>query len=120
MYADYEYYVASFAGTVLSAEEFPFLAAKAERYLDYVTRRRITEVTNEVKNAVCAAAEALHEVNRQYADKPSGIKSENTDGYSVTYTESDAREIRRQQEEAMQEAITQELSGTNLLYQGVS
>lgn len=119
MYADYPYYTESFAGTMLSAEDFPSLSAKAERYLDYVTHHRITEATDAVKNAVCAAAEALYEVNRRYDAVPNGIKSENTDGYSVTYTESDAREIRRQQDDAMLDAITQELSGTNLLYQGV-
>lgn len=120
MYADYTFYTEFFAGTEISAEEFPALAAKAERFLDYVTQQRISEPTNAVKNALCAAAEALYEVNRQYESIPQGIKSENTDGYSVTYSEADAREIKCRQDEAMLDAITRELSGTNLLYQGVS
>lgn len=120
MYADYTYYADSFVGTKISAEEFPALASKAERYLDYVTRHRITEVTDSVKKAVCAAAEALYEVNQRYSEIPQGVKSENTDGYSVTFAEADMDKIPNQQREAMLEAITWELSGTNLLYQGVS
>lgn len=119
MYADYPYYTESFAGTLLSAEDFPSLSARAERYLDYVTRHRITEATGAVKNAVCAAAEALYEVDRRYEAVPNGIKAENTDGYSVTYTEATAAKLRREQEEAMLEAIVWELADTGLLYQGV-
>lgn len=120
MYADYNYYVLSFAGTKIPAEEFPSLAKKAERFLDYVTQHRITEVTDSVKSAVCAAAEALYEVNQQYENIPHGIKSENTDGYSVSYQEVDAEIIQNQQEKAMLDAIVLSLSGTDLLYQGVS
>lgn len=119
MYADYAYYTESFAGTKLSAEDFYIQARKAERFIDYVTQHRITEATNAVKNAVCAAAEALNDVNRQYADIPNEIKSENTDGYSVTYSDFDISKLREEENDAMLDAITRELSGTNLLYQGV-
>lgn len=120
MYADYKYYTDSFAGTLIPAEEFSSLANKAERYLDYVTNHRITDVNTKVKNAVCAAAEALYEVLQQYANIPNGIKSENTDGYSVTFSEKNITDVRNQQKDAMLDAITQELSGTGLLYQGVT
>lgn len=119
MYADYAYYTESFAGTELSAEDFDSLASKAQRFLNYVTQHKIIDVTDSVKNAVCAAAEALNTVNRQYADIPNGIKSENTDGYSVTYYDQNEVKLITEQNEAMLEAITQELSGTGLLYQGV-
>ena len=58
MYADYAYYKDSFGGT-LAAEEFNRYARKAERFLNYVIMGEISEVTEQVKNAVCAAAEAL-------------------------------------------------------------
>lgn len=119
MYADYAYYTESFAGTKLSAEDFYIQARKAERFIDYVTQHRITEATNAVKNAVCAAAEALNDLNRQYVDIPNGIKSENTDGYSVTYSDFEISKLREEENDAMLDAITRELSGTNLLYQGV-
>lgn len=119
MYADYEYYKNSFAGTLIPAEEFSSLANKAERYVNYLTMHRITEVTDEVKNAVCAAAEAVYEIQRQYEGIPKGVKSENTDGYSVSYADFDIDKFRQQERQAMYEAVRQELCGTGLLYQGV-
>lgn len=120
MYADYDYYCDSFAGTLVPAEDFITLSAKAERYLDYITVHKIKAVTKAVKNAVCVAVEALYEMQRSYENIPAGIKSENTDGYSVTYNDYDFSAVRKQQEETMLDAFVQELSGTGLLYQGVS
>jgi hypothetical protein len=119
MYADYSYYTNSFAGTLIPAEEFTTLANKVERYLDYVTQHRISDVTDKVKNAVCAATEAVYEVHQQYANIPQGIKSENTDGYSVSYSDLDVVKFKEQETAVMYDAIAQELSGTSLLYQGV-
>lgn len=118
-YADYEYYITSFAGTLIPVKEFSSLANKAERYIDYLTMHRIKEVTDSVKNAVCAAAEAVYEVQQQYANIPQGVKSENTDGYSVTFADFDIEKFKQQEKSAMYDAISQELSGTGLLYQGV-
>lgn len=120
MYADYNYYKNSFAGTMISAKDFPSLASKAERYINYLTMHRIVDVTDSVKNAVCAAAEAVYEVQEQYANIPKGIKSENTDGYSVAFTEFDIEKFKKQESTAMYNAIVKELSGTGLLYQGVT
>ena len=61
MYADYAYYKDSFGGD-LTAEEFNRYARKAERFLNYVIMGEIPEVTEQVKNAVCAAAEAVAEI----------------------------------------------------------
>lgn len=119
MYADYEYYTNSFSGTLIPEEEFSPLANKVSRYLDYVTMQRISEVTDRVKNAVCTGAEALYEIHQMYKNIPKGIKSENTDGYSVTYSEFDMDKIKRQENTVMYNAFVQELSGTGLLYQGV-
>lgn len=118
MYADYAYYKDSFGGT-LTEEEFNLYARKAERFLNYVIMCEISEVTEQVKNAVCAAAEAVAEIRSSVANIPHGIKSENTDGYSVTYKDCDANELKHKEQNAMLAAIRQELSGTGLLYQGV-
>ena len=118
-YADYEYYKSSFSGTLIPEEEFSPLSNKVSRYLDYVTMHRISEVTDSVKNAVCAGAEALQELHNIYKNIPKGIKSENTDGYSVTYSEFDVDKFRNQEKKAMYNAFAQELSGTGLLYRGV-
>lgn len=118
-YADYTYYSDSFSGTLIPSSEFVTYASKAERLVRFVTNHRITEVTDEVKNAVCAAAEAAYEIRSSVANVPQGVKSENTDGYSVTYKEYDADELKYKEQNAMLAAIRQELSGTGLLYQGV-
>ena len=77
MYADYAYYKDSFGGD-LTAEEFNRYARKAERFLNYVIMGEIPEVTEQVKNAVCAAAEAVAEIRGGVANIPQGIKSEST------------------------------------------
>lgn len=119
MYADYSYYIDSWAGTLIPAQSFDQFARKAERLINFVTQHRISEVTDEVKNAVCAAAEAAYEIRSSVANVPNGVKSENTDGYSVTYKDYDANELKYKEQNAMLAAIRQELSGTGLLYQGV-
>ncbi|MGN0491258.1 MAG: hypothetical protein ACI4GX_00280 [Ruminococcus sp.] len=118
-FADYTYYSDSFGGMLIPSSEFCTYAAKAERLVRFVTQHRITEVTDEVKNAVCAAAEASYEIRSSIANVPQGVKSENTDGYSVTYKDYDADELKYKEQNAMLAAIRQELSGTGLLYQGV-
>jgi hypothetical protein len=118
MYANYAYYKDSFGGT-LTEEEFNLYARKAERFLNYVIIGEISEVTEQVKNAVCSAAEAVAEIREGVANIPQGIKSESTDGYSVTYKDYNADELAEREKRAMYKAIKQELSGTGLLYQGV-
>lgn len=119
MYADYPYYTNSWAGTLIPAQEFNQYCAKAERLVNFVTQHRIIEVTDEVKNAICAAAEASYEIRSSVANVPQGVKSESTDGYSVTYKDYNADELKLKEQNAMLAAIRQELSGTGLLYQGV-
>lgn len=119
MYADFTYYTVSWAGTLMSAQDFAEYSQKAERLINYVTQRRIKNVTDEVRNAVCAAAEAAFEVRSAVSNIPQGVKSENTDGYSVTYKDYDAEMLFRKEQRAMLQAIRQELSGTGLLFQGV-
>lgn len=119
MYADYSYYQNNWAGTLIPAQSFEEYSLKAERLVRFVTQRRIKEITNEVKNAVCAAAEASYEIRKSVENIPHGIKSENTDGYSVTFKDYDPDKLAQREQHAMLEAIKQELSGTGLLYQGV-
>lgn len=118
MYADYAYYKDSFGGD-LTAEEFNRYAHKAERFFNYVVMGKISDVTEPVKNAVCAAAEAVAEIRESVQNIPQGIKSESTDGYSVTYKDYNAEELAEREKRAMYKAIKQELSDTGLLYQGV-
>lgn len=80
MYADYAYYKDSFGGD-LTAEEFNRYARKAERFLNYVIMGEIPEVTEQVKNAVCAAAEAVAEIRGGVANI---LKASNPNQRTVT------------------------------------
>lgn len=119
MYADYSYYTDSWAGTLIPAQEFNSFARKAERLINYIVLGGVQEVTEPIKNAVCAAAEAAYELRQSVANIPQGIKSENTDGYSVTYKDYTPDALADREKRAMFKAIRQELYNTGLLYQGV-
>ncbi len=120
LYVDYEYYRIEYLGRKIPEEKFEELSAQAQRFVDYVTSGRIGDnVTDKIRNAVCAAAEALHDCQSKYVNSAPGIKSENTDGYSVTYQDYDVSDISKQQDKAMYKAVQRELSGTGLLYRGV-
>ncbi len=79
----------------IPAEQFPQYCFKAFCVLDAITFSRINDVADldTVKQCVCEVSEVIY----QY-DTRIGIKSENNDGYSVTYDESDfgrEKEIKR-------------------------
>ena len=120
MWADYNYYKNSWAGRLIPAQEYDQFALKAQRFIDYVTQHRIGEnITNQVKNAVCSAAEAAYEVRQAFNNIPQGVKSESTDGHSVSYTDTDIGIANSKERTAMYNALKQELSGTGLLFRGV-
>lgn len=85
MYVNYEYYVDQYGGRI-PEEEFPSVERKAEAYIRKLTyiRGNIFEIEDvAVKDAVCAVAEVYHSCEKK---KETGtVKSENNDGYSVSY-----------------------------------
>jgi hypothetical protein len=87
MYADYAYYTGEFHGIKIKDEEtFDKYENRAEILLDKLTLNRCKDMADpgsRVKNAVCEAAEIYCE--KLEKDK-TGIASENTDGYSVSYS----------------------------------
>lgn len=112
-YADYTYYTEAFGGTRLSQQEFDSCCEKAQSYIDYITLgRAANNLGSSVKNALCAAAEEICK-----GGFGSGIKSESTDGYSVTYSDSFSQksEISR-----IFDAIRIYLEPTGLLYRGMN
>lgn len=125
MFVDYEYYIESFAGSLVPAEDFPRLEFTAERLLSYITQRKYLSVADEgvissIKNAICGAVEAAHDLTEPYADIPTGIASETTDGHSVSFASVDRSKLKKQCEKLMYDVFAQELYYTGLLYQGVS
>lgn len=88
VYATYQQYVEVYGGTVIKEEQFPSAILKASRYIDCFTFGRITsenvEKYPELVGCSCEIAEAV----MNFAGKngiPKQKKSENIDGYSVSY-----------------------------------
>ena len=85
MYVDYSYYAS--CGGKMELDEFLVAEKAAEAYIRYMTFPNGNIFATEcdaVKDAVCAAADAYHEA-AQMASGNGPVKSENNDGYSVTY-----------------------------------
>lgn len=85
MYVDYGYYADQYGGRI-SEKEFPSAERKAEAYIRKLTyiRGNIFAIENAaVKDAVCAVADVYAFCEKK---KDTGaVKSENNDGYSVSY-----------------------------------
>lgn len=79
---NYGFYKSAFGGSLIPPELFNRFSLKAKSYLNGITQNR--EIPDEYKDkadyALCEIAEMLYRRALQ-----SGIKSENTDGYSVSY-----------------------------------
>ena len=74
--------------------------------------KRLPEIPNEVKDAICAMAE----YNFHEDKKTPGVRSENIDGYSVSY--GDSTETSRSAE--LYSVAKNYLSDTGLLHRGRS
>lgn len=83
-YADYEFYVNKYGGKKVEDEDFAAVSLYATQYIKRVTLGRSEHyLGDEIKYATCAVADVYHEI---YIKSSNGIvKSENTDGYSVSY-----------------------------------
>ena len=109
MYADYNFYVTQYHGTV-SESEYPHLAVKAGAFLDYYTMGRAKDnpELEAVKMAFCALVDKYSAIEQNTAGK----KSESVGSYSVTYQTVD--EVRAE----LADITRMYLAGTNLLYRG--
>lgn len=86
MTVTYDYYKNVFGGELIPAEAFPGMEITAARYVHKLTFYRLVgkEVPDTFKMAICAAAEVYYG-RKKDLDNP--YKSENNDGYSVTYAD---------------------------------
>lgn len=118
---DYAYYSEQYGGNVIPEKRFLYTMQKAEMYLHAFTfdRLRGEALDNIVKNCLCDMAETIYNGERQ---RDEGMKkSENTDGYSVSYV-TEAVDGQDQQEALRKKlyGITEcHLMNTGLLYLGV-
>ena len=82
---DYAYYAEEYGGHIIPEDRFNYVMQRAEMYLHTFTFDRLKGKTYDsiVKNCLCDMAETIYKVEKQNVK---GIKkSENTDGYSVSY-----------------------------------
>ena len=88
MYADHFYYLSEYGGELIPLEKFAKAEKKAEAYIRHLTYMHgdIFACENDtVKDAVCAVAEIYYSCDLKNQQGNGSVKSENTDGYSVTY-----------------------------------
>lgn len=123
MWVDHNYYLNSYLSARAFASGAEMIPCADFTYLERRARtavRRYTgdvdEITDELRDCVCAvmelfAAEGDHE-------SLSGIAAERTGDLSITYESAAARIAAR--ESAVRKVIYNYLSGTGLLYRGVS
>lgn len=96
MYADFAFYQTTYLGTLVpDSDAFAALERQASLFLDRITFNRLQagwSVTDAVKMADCAVVDELkkHESALQAAVTAAGLKSENVDGYSVSYQDAEA------------------------------
>lgn len=85
MAADYNFYREIYQGSLIPQENFSAAFLRAHAFLSSITCGRLTaeNMTDNIRMAACAVAE-VYFAQRQ-APCAAGIKSENVDGYSVTY-----------------------------------
>lgn len=106
-FVDFNYYRDEFLGTLIPIKEFYHIESKATVYVNYVLLGNMKD-TDEFKNAVCAVCELIYNESKR-----GGIKSENNDGYSVTFEEIGDFYDR------VIDVVKVYLSNTGLLYRGI-
>ena len=120
MYADYDFYLNDYKGSVIpDAPNFERAAIEASAYLDYITHSRIKDLTEEimakVKLAQCAVADVCYKQAQD--DVANVVSSESVGNHSVTYAVSKASYKQREIEKYSKAKIY--LRGTGLLYRGL-
>lgn len=122
VYADYSFYT----GTYLSGKsaavtdaEFPYFARKASSVIDRYTFGNVPkdDVSEEVRLCCCELAEMLHAADSARQEHE-GLTSEEVGGWRKSYEGSSERYRRTEREQ--RDVIRRWLSGTGLLYGGVS
>ena len=121
MISDYLFYKNEYYGKLLSEEEFPEYAARADAYLDQMTTGRYSspdlpeKTILAVKFAECAVSELCHQMSVDTAGKPS-IEKETVGSHSVSYR--GAADITSAWSSRIRDVICLYLAHTGLLYRG--
>ena len=114
-YVTYDWYINTFKGkTIPDADAFDGVITEAEAYINYITRGKTTEATDEVKKATCAVAEVIY---NQAHDEALTVSSESVGNHSKSYTKKTVSTAEREAEKARKARLY--LSRTGLLYGGL-
>ena len=120
-YADYNFYESVYHGD-MDETDFSRNILSASQYIRYLTHGLSDEYEgDELKYAACEAADILYASYQKEAGGTGEKKSENTDGYSVSYV-TQARDGETSEELANRKmfgAIRKWLLPTGLLHAGV-
>lgn len=117
-YADFAFYSETYLGrTIPNEKDFAYYALRASELIDSKTFGRITEVTEAVRLACCAAAEEMYSADTARSKAASGISSESVDGYSVAYRAYDDKSA-AESKKRVDEAIKRYLANTGLMFRG--
>lgn len=121
-YVNYEYYTVDYEG-MMPEEAFVRISKRASSFIKQITFGRAQgKVSDEVKDATCAVCDVIFENEQKFAEtKGREIKSENNDGYSVSYV-AEGKEGQTHEavlNDKMYRAARMYLLHTGLLYTGV-
>lgn len=119
MYANYNFYISDYKGSVIpDAPGYDRAAVEASAFLDYVTHNHIKNLTDEimvkVKLAQCAVADVCY--RQMQDDVANAVSSESVGNHSVTYA---AKASYKQRELEKYSKAKIYLRGTGLLYGGL-
>mgnify|MGYP002796510762 CR=1 FL=1 len=88
-YVDYAFYKDSFLGRRISESDWDPFAKDASAYIDLITLGRLKNrpdlVSDNVKMAVCAAADVFSYYDQLSSSRPSGVASESVGSQSISY-----------------------------------
>lgn len=136
VYADYEYYKATYLGAAIQEAEFPRLALRASAFLDYYTQGRaaLNHGLDALKMACCAVAEQYQSIEsaQDLAQKAASnalskeggeLQSQSVGSWSKTYRSAgesaeDAARAGAAAREGLSGVAGMYLAGTGLLYRG--
>lgn len=118
----YEYYMSQFGGEEIPVEKFKRASRLANTYLEHFTFGRVkndTENADKILNCLCEMCEAIYLL--MFKDNGTEKKSENIDGYSVSYVTERADGVDKNTilEKKLFRIAKTYLEDTGLLYLGV-
>ena len=123
-YVDYNYYHETFGGSKITEAAFPSWEKRAEAVLHRITFNRILKrpelITEAILDNIRMAICAMSETDFRESKKTPGVKSENTDGYSVSYGDTGSANGEAGRIHEMYQSAMTYLHDTGLLFKGRS